>query len=355
MRIRLGAAVLAGMLAVSMTGGPASAGTPSLTWDLRPTGTSAQFRGLDVVNHRVAWVAGTEGTVLRTTDRGRNWENVSPPSASGMQFRDIEAFDARRAVALTIGPGEESRIYRTTDGGRSWDEVFRNDHPDAFYNCVGFVNRRRGLAVSDPVDGKFRILETSDGGRTWRVQSPDRMPPALGGEYNFAASGTCLVTGPGRSVWFATGGESDARVFRSNDGGRSWAVSSTRIGHGPSAGIYSLAFRDRLHGIAVGGDYTTPDTADRAAAVTSDGGRTWTLVSDAVAPRGYRSGVAWVGRLPVALAVGPTGSDVSWDGGRTWTSFDDGAFDVVDRAGLTCFASGPDGRVGQLSLGATER
>ena len=339
----LGLVVLAGTAGFSAHGR-----TP--TWQLTDTGVTAQFRGLAPVSDRVAWVAGTAGTILRTVDGGRSWQQVSPPGAAELQFRDIEAFDARRAVALTIGEGTDSRIYTTSDGGRSWTESFRNDEPTAFYDCLTFTDRRHGLALSDPVGGKFRILATSDGGRTWAVRPTTGMPDALPGEFAFAASGTCLVSadrwGAGRA-WFATGGAERARVFATTDNGRTWRVTDSPLPSGPSAGIYSLAFRDPRHGIAVGGDYAVPASAPDGSATSRDGGRTWT--TSAVVPGEYRSGVDWVGAGPVALTVGPTGSDVSTDGGRTWRRFDTGSFDAVlcapDRS---CWASGTQGRVAKL-------
>src|SRR4051794_4647470 len=228
-------------------------GHASPTWRLTDTGVTAQFRGLDPVSSRVAWVAGAAGTILRTVDGGRSWQPVGPAGASALEFRDIEAFDAAHAVALTIGPGTDSRLYRTADGGRSWTETFRNQDPAAFYDCLTFLDPRHGLALSDPVDGKFRILATADGGRTWRVRPTAGMPPALTGEFAFAASGTCLVSAGGRA-WFATGGGATARVFSSRDGGRHWTVTGTPVRSGPSAGIYSLAFTAQGRGIAVGGD-----------------------------------------------------------------------------------------------------
>jgi len=337
----------AGMVAFVATAGFVPGGAvPS--WQLSPTGVTARFRGLAPVSDQVAWVAGSEGTILRTVDGGRSWSSVGPADAAELQFRDIEAFDAEHAVALTIGEGEDSRLYRTADGGASWSETFRNTEPLAFYDCITFLDQRHGLALSDPVDGKFRILATTDGGASWQVQSNKGMPAALTGEFAFAASGTCLVASGGRA-YFATGGGATARVFTSANFGRSWSVTDTPIPSGPSAGVYSLAFRDPRHGIAVGGDYALPDTAPQGSATTRDGGRTWTV--SATVPGEYRSGAAWVdGRT--ALAVGPTGSDVSRDGGRSWTGFDTGSFDAVECVGRgACWASGEQGRVAVLHWG----
>ncbi|GIF51281.1 photosystem II stability/assembly factor-like uncharacterized protein [Asanoa ferruginea] len=336
------AAVSLGVLAVSA----GFTATPSPSWDLSPTGSTARLRGLSVVSAGTVWASGSQGTVLRTVNGGRTWESVGPPDTATLEFRDIEAFDARRAVALSIGTGEDSRVYRTADGGRTWTEAFRNTDPAAFYDCLTFLDERHGLALSDPVDGKFRILATNDAGRSWSVVSPAGMPAALPGEFAFAASGTCLVSAGGRA-YFATGGGATARVFRSDDLGRTWKATDSPIPSGPSAGIYSLAFRDRDHGVAVGGDYAVPDAAPSGAAITGDGGRTWRPASRE--PGEYRSGAAWMTRLGPVLAVGPTGSDVSYDGGRHWSLFDSGSFDAVECAGLAvCYASGEQGRIARL-------
>lgn len=66
-----------------------------LAWTLTPTNSTQQFRGLSPVTNLVVWVAGTMGTVLRTTDGGLSWANVSPSfspeNASSFQFRDVQA------------------------------------------------------------------------------------------------------------------------------------------------------------------------------------------------------------------------------------------------------------------------
>ncbi|HET6481587.1 MAG TPA: oxidoreductase [Actinoplanes sp.] len=335
---------LAGVVAAALVPAPAQAGG-KLGWELTPTGTAARFRGLAPVSSSVAWVAGSAGTVLRTVDGGRSWASVGPADAAGLEFRDITAFDARNAVALTIGNGPDSRLYATSDGGRSWTETFRNADPVAFYDCLTFLDRRHGLALSDPVDGKFRILATRDGGRSWQVQSPAGMPDAVTGEFAFAASGTCLVSAGGKAM-FATGGGAASRVFTSRDGGRHWSVTTTPVPSGPSAGIYSLALKRSGEALAVGGDYTAPTAAPAGAAYLKH--RTWTVAR--TVPGEYRSGSAWLGRGDTALAVGPTGSDISRDGGRSWTRFDTGSFDAVEcTADGTCWSSGEKGRVARLT------
>ncbi|MFE2510875.1 WD40/YVTN/BNR-like repeat-containing protein [Streptomyces naganishii] len=324
--------------------------TPAPHWQLKDTGTpDVRFRGLSAVSRATAWVAGTGGTVLRTTDGGAHWHDVSPPGASALQFRDIEAFDARRAVVLAIGEGEDSRIYRTDDGGATWTESFRNTDARAFYDCLAFFDHRHGLAVSDPVDGRFRILSTGDGGRSWKVLPDQGMPQALDGEAGFAASGQCLVTsGPG-DVWLATGGGARARVLHSADRGLTWTAADTPVPAGdPARGVFALAFRDRAHGIAVGGDYRPDQSSPRASATTPDGGRTWR--PSAAPPPAYRSGVTWLPHTrAAALAVGPTGTDLTLDAGRTWRTVDTGSYDTVDCASdLGCWASGEKGRVARL-------
>ncbi|WP_435372446.1 WD40/YVTN/BNR-like repeat-containing protein [Streptomyces ficellus] len=327
----------------------ATTATAGAVWAVKPTGTEVRLRGLAAVSRSTAWVAGSQGTVLLTSDGGRGWRNVSPPGAGELEFRDIEAFDRRRAVVLAIGEGEASRILRTDDGGATWTESFRNTDPRAFYDCVTFFDRRHGLAMSDPVDGRFRILSTADGGESWKVLPTAGMPAALPGEAGFAASGQCLVSSGPRDVWLATGGGATARVLHSSDRGLNWTAADSTVPAGdPARGVFALAFRDRAHGLAVGGDYRTGRPSPRAAAVSRDGGRTWRQAR--TPPPAYRSGVAWLPHSrSAALAVGPGGTDLTADGGRTWRTVDTGSYDTVDCAsGSGCWASGEKGRVARL-------
>jgi photosystem II stability/assembly factor-like uncharacterized protein len=335
-------AALCGLVGVSL----ASAGTPGFAWHDTPTGSAARLRGLSAVSATTAWASGSLGTVLRTTDRGATWQQVGPPGTQDLQFRDIEAFDADHAVILSIGPGSDSRIYVTADGGQTWALTFVNPDPNAFFDCMTFYDSRRGLALSDPPDGlHFRVIATDDGGLSWHVTGA-QMPEALPGEFAFAASGQCITTDHGRRAWFGTGGAAQARVFRSDDGGASWSVTPTPLNSGPTAGIFALAFRGQQHGLAVGGDFLAETASPDNFARTADGGVSWNLLP--AAPPEYRSGATWLDGH-TALAVGPSGSDVSTDAGATWQRFDDGSLDTVDCARPTaCWASGANGRVAYL-------
>jgi len=204
----------------------------------------ASFRGIAAVDDSTCWVSGTGGAILRTTDRGENWQHLPIPGADSLDFRDIEAFGLDTAVVMSIGSGIQSRIYRTEDGGKNWDLVHQNGYAKGFYDAVVFWDNGYGVLQGDPIGGRLFILITADGGRTWREISREQMPEVKDGEYAFAASGTHLVTTPGGHAWIGTGGV-NARVLHSSDYGKTWSSVSTPMIQGePSTGIFSLAFVD---------------------------------------------------------------------------------------------------------------
>jgi photosystem II stability/assembly factor-like uncharacterized protein len=312
------------------------------SWKLVPSGATASLRGVSAVSPKIGWASGTGGTYLKTTDGGATWRVGKVPGAEDLDFRDVQGVDEHTVYLLASGPGDKSRIYKTADGGIAWTLVFTNPDPAGFLDAIAFWDAKRGIALGDPVDGQFVILTTSDGGSHWDRQ---RAPPALPNEGAFAASGTCLIVRGGNEAWFATGGPGAARVFHSAGGGRAWTVAATPIRNDSSnAGIFSLAFSDALHGVAVGGDYSKPNDTAGNIAITSDGGRTWSEPHGA-RPAGYRSAVAFLPSLGLWIATGPSGSDVSSDSGNNWKAFDTGAFNAMSFAGLTGWAVGPSGRL----------
>src|SRR5262245_2732805 len=318
-------------------------------WQVQPSGTSARLRGVSAVSSTVAWASGSSGTWLRTTDGGKNWRAMTVHGAGTLDFRDIEAFDAKTAYLLSIGEGERSRIYKTTDAGLSWVLQFTNRKPKAFFDAMAFWDVNNGIAVSDPVDGRLVIIKTTDGGATWNEPRDMKMPAASEGEGAFAASGTCITVEGRNNVWIATGGKV-ARVFRSTNRGNTWEVADTPMICGEaSTGSFSIAFRDSQNGLIVGGDYKKEGEARDNAARTTDGGRTWKLTS---LPGGFRSGISYVreaGRTVIVL-VGPSGSDYSTDDGMTWTSFGAAGYHALSFGRQSGgWAVGEGGRIGKFT------
>jgi photosystem II stability/assembly factor-like uncharacterized protein len=321
-------------------------GSAGAQWRVQQSNTTADLRGLCVVSPWIVWASGTRGTYLRTTDGGKTWLTGTVPGAEALDFRDVEAFDANTAYLLSIGKDRQSRIYKTTNGGANWMLQFTNRLPEAFFDAMAFWDRDRGIAMSDPVNGHFVIVATDNGGRTWTDVPATNIPAAKAGEGGFAASGTCIVAQGLVKAWFVTGG-AVARVFRSNDRGRTWMVTVAPITSGAeSSGVFSIAFTDATRGVIVGGDYRKPNEAGDNVATTRDGGQTWTL-SAGRRPAGYRSGAAFVAPLTI-IAVGSSGSDVSTDNGASWSPLDGENYNSVAARGGVVWAVGPQGRISKL-------
>src|SRR5215470_10042319 len=233
------------------------------------------------VNERVVWASGRGGTFVVTTDGGRHWRSGVVPGAEALQFRDVEGVSDRVAYLQSIGNNTtDFRIYKTTDGGATWTMQFQNQLDGAFYDCFAFWSPTRGISHSDSVNGVFPDIRTRNGGHTWNSISTN-MPPALPGEASFAASGTCVATEGERNAWIATGGSTSARILATTDSGNTWNAYDTPLVSNPSAGAFSVAFRDAYHGIVGGGDLDPADPNHAGTATSRDGGRTWTLTNPA--------------------------------------------------------------------------
>lgn len=318
------------------------AAAPRLT--PQASGTTQGLIAVSAVDERVVWVAGRAGTYAVTTDGGRTWHPGVVPGAEGLQFRDVQAFSDKVAYLLSIGTGTDSRIYRTSDGGRTWTMQFQNQDPDGFYDAFAFWDAHHAVTMADSINGRFPVVRTLDG-RTWQ-DIGDRLPPALPGEAGFASSGTCAATFGGRLAWLVTGGVDAGRVLRTADRGQSWTAATSPLSAGPAGGGFSVAFRDRRHGILGGGDLLTPADVRDNFARSSDSGRTWQLGTPAPIP-GAIFGLAYAGRAhgedgddgdedgharrggegregapPRVVATAPAGAAWSADEGQTWTTLE---------------------------------
>ena len=317
------------------------------TWTVQSSGVTARLRGVSAVSEKVAWASGSGNTILRTEDGGATWARLTNPTTDRLDFRDIDAVSENVAYVLSIGNGPTSRIYKTIDAGVTWTLQFTNADAEAFFDAMAFWDADHGIAVSDSVKGAFVIITTQDG-KTWTRVPPESLPPALPNEGAFAASGTNVTVLGTSHAWFGTGAAARARVLRTTDRGKTWQMAETPLAAAQSSGIYSVAFRDEQHGVIVGGDFAKEREAVDNAAVTSDGGKTWSLVSGL---RGFRSVVAHIpGSKSSFIAIGPQGGDISTDDGRTWSALPDPGFDTFSfvRGKTVGWGSGNRGTIGRL-------
>ncbi len=316
-------------------------------WTVQVSGVNATLRGVSAASDTIAWASGSGGTVLHTADAGATWQKIVV-TPDRVDFRDIDAIDTQTAYVLSIGG--TSRIYKTTDAGATWTLQFSTTDPKVFLDAMSFWDVNHGIAIGDSIDGQLYVLMTEDGANWTRVPA-DRLPPALPGEGAFAGSGTNIAVFGANDAWIGTNSGSTARVLHTRDRGRTWTVANTPLAANASTGIFSVAFRDALHGVVVGGDYRQEAVAADNLAITSDGGATWTLVKDH-ALSGFRSVVAYVPHADRTLiAVGPQGSDWSADDGHTWAPIEGPGFHTFSFApsGTVGWGAGGRGAIGRLT------
>lgn len=306
----------------------------TILWRAAPVQTTASFRGLAVAGNGEIWVGGTRGTVAHSRDGGTTWSVDTVSGAGSFDFRGVAAIGADTAYAA-ISSQDSGRIYKTTNDGRSWTLQYRDERPGVFFDGIACWTETRCLIVGDPIAGHFLVLTTVDGGVHWTPHDTTGAPDARAGEAAFAASNSSVIVGSGGRAWLATGGGPIARVWRTSDYGITWRVASTPIAAGSaSAGIFSLAFCDVQHGVAVGGNYRMPDSTGAHVAISTDGGETW-IPSDSTHVTPYLSGATCVradSAHPTFVAVGPAGTFITPDG-RHWVRAAQQGFNAVAATG----------------------
>jgi len=304
------------------------------------------LRGLSAVDDEVAWASGTKGYVARTRTGGNKWEWRQVKGYETFDFRDIEAFDSLRAVI--INAGSPAVVLQTKDGGKTWTERYRNDKKEMFLDGMDWWDDARGIIFGDPIDGRMFMMSTNDSGKTWQPLPAANCPKVDEGEAAFAASGTSIRAFGAEGLVLATGGKrSRLWTFRDKSPLIDSPAECPILQGKTSTGIFSLAFRSYLHGVAVGGDYKADTLTTGNCFYTRDGGTNWWRPK--APPSGYRSCVEYIGKKDL-VAVGATGVDVSRDDGKRWKNVSRRGFNVVRKAkdGSAVFVAGDGGRVGRL-------
>ena len=85
------------------------------TWRGQPSGVTTDLVAGAAASNEVAWVVGRAGVILRTTD-GAQWQRVTPPQGTALDWVGVEARDAQRATVFSA----DGRRFSTEDGGRTW-------------------------------------------------------------------------------------------------------------------------------------------------------------------------------------------------------------------------------------------
>lgn len=301
--------------------------------------TTSSFRGLSVVSNKVIWVSGSKGTVGLSKDGGKTWDFKTVEGYENVDFRDIEAFDAKNAIIMGIA--SPAYILKTTDGGESWKVVYENDNPAIFLDAMEFWNDMSGIVIGDPIDGRFFIGRTFDGGNTWQTIPFENQPEGDAGEACFAASGTNI-----RKFWrdeavFVSGGSS-SYFFKRDKKIRLPLKQGTS-----TAGANSIAVKKRKTIVVVGGDFTQPNDTTGNCAISFNEGNNWTRPT--TPPSGYRSSVEHL-RKDRWITCGLNGVDISDDNGQNWRSISDSSFHVVRKAkkGKAVFLVGTNGKIAKL-------
>lgn len=291
------------------------------------TESNTSIRGVSVVSDSVAWVSGSNGSIGRTINGGKDWKWTKPKGYEKLDFRDIEAFDDNTAVIANAG--SPAYILRTTDGGKNWTESYKNLDSAVFLDGMDFWDEKNGIIFGDPVQNRMQVMVTSDGGISWKDMSATFNLQMVPNEAGFAASGTSIKTLPGGKVWIASGGNRSS-IYTSDNYGLVWKRYDCPIIQGKSTtGAFSIDFFDLNQGIVVGGDFEKDKENTNNVLLTNDGGKSWSKPSRPVF--GYRSGVIWYDAKN-CIATGTSGTDVSKDGGQNWYHISEESFNTVKKA-----------------------
>jgi hypothetical protein len=327
-----------------------AATTAHAQWEIQTAPTTADLRGIHALGNGIAWASGSDGTVLRTTDDGKDWQRcATPPDADHLDFRGVQAFDASTAIVMSSGKGTLSRLYKTSDACQTWTLVFTNPDQDGFWDALSFEppnphflrdHTRRGLIVGDPVRDHFSAFISSDLGNTWTPIGKDfsrSTPRARRGETLFAASNSSAdAVGDAGNACFVTGGTGGPRFFHLVGGGLvlDWwmtlpSFEETNLGfphRTASEGAFSVARREvdqvTFDFMAVGGDYLKPDQQGSSVFLPAPSYsffiRHQEQIYPQTPPHGFRSAVAYDASTKTWITVGPNGTDISTDDGRNW-------------------------------------
>jgi photosystem II stability/assembly factor-like uncharacterized protein len=276
-----------------------------------------------VVNNQICWAVGQKypansspyAGYIRTTDGGTNWTLNTIPGITNGYLDEIFAIDADTAYVTCyklVGTTGTIGIYKTTDGGVTWNrqDAYNSSQTGPAY--IYFFDSQNGVVIGDYLE----TYTTTNGGVNW---NPVTMPTPLTNEWTFLGESRFTVSG--NTIWFCT---NKGRVFKSTDKGYTWAVILSESQY--NDWLPSIAFQNEQIGV-----YSLKKAAyatDHIVRKTTDGGDSWTTLSDPVLDNLAPSSMQhFPGSISTYIAVGGRtatmrGTAVTYDAGETWTLID---------------------------------
>ncbi len=268
-----------------------------------------------LVDKNKIWYAGSNAKVGCYDLKNHQTTSISISDNKKTEFRSMAQ---NRTSVFVLSVGNPALLYEIDKKTLKSNLVYTENDEKVFYDSMVFTTENFGMAMGDPITNCLSVIFSTNKGKTWQKQKCDNLPKTEPGEAAFAASNSNLVI-KNNTIWMVSGGKK-SRVFKSVDLGKTWNVFETLIIQGiETQGAYSMDFYDQKNGFLVGGDYTKPTNNFKNKAKTTDGGKTWQLVSDG-SGFGYASCVQFVplGGGKKILVIANKGVYKSNDFGKTW-------------------------------------
>ncbi|HEX3985096.1 MAG TPA: hypothetical protein VHX13_00700 [Acidobacteriaceae bacterium] len=276
--------------------------------------------------------------VYRSDDAGATWQHVGLDNSRQISRILVSPRDPHTVyigvLGHAYGPSPERGVYKSTDGGDHWQRVLdkgpdigiadlamATGAPDILF-ATTWNAHRPPWSVYAPLEGTGNSLyRSTDAGATWTELSGHGLSPAGWTRTGIAVSANgrrvYLTINCGRDEESTPAPDSAAckgGLYRSEDGGDSWALINT------DSRLISRAWY--FSALAI--DPENPDVLyipNVALYRTNDGGKTIEIVRGAPGGDDYHQ--IWVDpKDPNHLVLGvDQGASVSIDRGKTWTTW----------------------------------